>query len=77
VGRQAVAVTSVEEEDRLLGTCSCGSAWRLASEDVVPISRRWYDALVLCCPSCGASIRAIFDITPFFVPHSRAWARAA
>lgn len=74
---RAIVVASVDEEDRLLGHCSCGSAWRLVSEDVVPIWNRWYDALVLRCTSCGTSRRAIFDVTSFFVPQSWAWVGAA
>jgi len=77
VGSRAIAVASIEEDDQLLGQCSCGSTWRMVSEDVVPISKRWYDALVVRCFYCGASRRAIFDITSFFVPESWAWARLA
>jgi hypothetical protein len=72
VGRP-VRVASVEEEDAILGACACGREWRLAAEDVVPISNRWYDALVVACPACGEVRRALFDITSFFAPPSNAW----
>ena len=77
MGRRAIEVTSIDEEDALLGECPCGSGWLLVSEYVVPIAKRWYDALVLCCSTCGSSRRAIFDISSFFVPQSKAWVRAA
>lgn len=75
--RTAVAVRSVEEEDAWLGTCDCGHPWRLVAEDVVPLSNRWFDALVMGCTGCVRTRRAIFDITSFFNPPSSAWARVA
>lgn len=70
-----VCVTSIDEEDRLLGECSCGRPWRLLSEEVAPISGRWFDALVVGCPDCGSRRRAIFDVSAFFSPPTSAWAR--
>lgn len=70
-----VRVGSVDEEDAILGNCSCGSGWSLAAEQVVPIRNRWYDALVVRCVRCGDVRSALFDITPFFEPPSRAWLR--
>lgn len=75
--RTAIPVRSVDEEDAWLGNCNCGDSWRLVAEDVVPISHRWFDALVLSCRRCGGTRRAIFDITSFFTPPSSAWARVA
>lgn len=70
-----IPVSSVAEEDRLLGQCECGGRWHLVAEEVAPINRRWYDALVLKCEACGETNRAIFDITRFFQPMGNAWAR--
>jgi uncharacterized Zn finger protein len=72
---EAVVVQSVDEEDAVLGACACGQAWHLAAEEVVPIRNRWYDALVVRCSACGEVRRAVFDITAFFEPPSRAWLR--
>lgn len=69
----AIRVRSIDEEDALLGRCHCGGEWRRVAEEVAPIGRRWYDALVVCCSACGAPKRAIFDITPFFKPMGTAW----
>lgn len=69
----AIPVRSVDEEDALLGSCACGGNWRLVAEEVAPLQRRWYDALVLCCSRCGSPRRAIFDITQFFEPVGKAW----
>ena len=71
-----VRVTSIDDEDRLLGACSCGRPWCLLAEDVAPIRGRWFDALVVGCPDCGGRVRAIFDVTAFFEPQTSAWARA-
>jgi hypothetical protein len=73
----AIPVRSIEEEDALLGTCDCGNPWQLVAEDVVPLSTRWYDALVFRCIGCRGTRRAIFDITSFFTPPSTAWVRVA
>jgi hypothetical protein len=70
-----IPVASLDEEVLQLGCCSCKRKWRLACEDVIPLSGHWYDALILTCPSCGLVKRAIFDITPFFDPRGRAWTR--
>lgn len=75
--KAAIQVRSVEEEDALLGRCCCGYPWQLVAEDVVPLSRRWYDALVFRCTGCRGTRRAVFDITSFFTPPSTAWVRAA
>jgi hypothetical protein len=69
-------VLSIDEEDTILGNCRCGSDWAVASEDVVPVQHRWYDALVVRCDSCGSVQRAVFDNTAFFEPRIRAWLHA-
>lgn len=69
------AVRSVEEEDDILGQCLCGGPWRLASGEVAARAGRWYDRLVVKCADCHASQLALFDITPFFIPMSKAWIR--
>jgi hypothetical protein len=71
-----IPVASVAEEDMHLGQCECGGRWHLVAEEVAPINRRWYDALVLRCERCRDTNRAIFDITRFFEPSGNAWARA-
>jgi hypothetical protein len=70
-----VIVASIEEEDAVLGTCECGGSWRLASEDVVPVRDRWYDAVIMQCDACSGVNRRLFDITSFFAPRGRAWSR--
>lgn len=72
-----VSVGSIAEEDAILGRCSCGGQWYLVAEEVAPIRRRWYDALVVRCSRCGEASRAIFDITKFFEPRGTAWTRGA
>jgi hypothetical protein len=69
-----IKVRSTDEEDALLGRCGCGGEWKLLSEDVIPLHEQWYDALILRCASCSALRRAIFDISAFFRPTSKAWA---
>jgi hypothetical protein len=71
------AVRSVEEEDDILGHCLCGGPWRLAFEEVAPRAGRWYDTLVVKCADCHTSQLALFDITPFFAPTSKAWVRGS
>jgi hypothetical protein len=71
-----VCVNSIDEEDHLLGQCSCGRPWRLLAEDVAPIRGRWFDALVMGCSDCGDRRRAVFDVSAFFEPRTSAWVRA-
>jgi len=70
-----VPVASWEEEEELLSRCDCGGEWRLAHEEVVPVSEHWYDALIVKCATCCALRRAIFDITSFFEVRTHAWVR--
>lgn len=73
--RRPLLVSSVAEEDALLGRCECSGLWHLVAEEVAPIHRRCYDALVVRCGSCRVASRAIFDITKFFEPRGKAWTR--
>lgn len=70
-----LVASSVAHEDVLLGTCECGGSWRLSYEEVVPLSGRWFDAIVMRCATCGEYRRAVFDITSFFEPPTLAWSR--
>jgi hypothetical protein len=63
----------VEEEDRVMGACSCSGRWTLAGETVRPVRGRWLDWLFVKCESCGAREDFLFDITTFFVPLTSAW----
>lgn len=72
-----VVVESVDEEDAILGRCTCGSDWALVGEEVAPVRDHWYDALVVRCVGCNQVRRQIFDITAFFDPPTHAWSRIA
>ena len=67
-------VANIREEELLMRTCSCGSAWTVVSEAVVPLGGRWYDTLVGRCSSCTRRERFIFDITGFYQAVPRVWA---
>jgi hypothetical protein len=75
VARGVYSVASVDDEDAALGKCPCGDRWLLAAEEVVPLSGRWYDALVVRCAGCGRTKRGVFDISSFFEPPTLAWSR--
>ena len=68
-------VRSVEEEEELIGSCRCGSPWRLALNDMWPVSGGWYDIVGLRCPECGANALFAFDVTSFFEPRPGVWTR--
>jgi hypothetical protein len=74
---RASAVRDIDEEDRVMGLCSCSGRWRLAGEAVVPVGGRWLDRLHVACESCSSRRLFVFDITAFFAPRTRAWTRPA
>lgn len=69
----ALPVRSVEEEETVIGSCGCGSAWRLARNAVEPVSGEWHDIVGMRCPSCGGSALFTFDVTTFFEPRPGIW----
>lgn len=69
-----MAVANVDEEEMLMRTCSCGGAWTIVSEAVVPLAGRWFDTLVGRCTSCSRRERFVFDITAFYEAVPRVWA---
>jgi hypothetical protein len=71
-----VRVTSIDEEDRLIGRCPCGGAWALAFNEVMLRREAWVDHLRMRCPACAARQTFEFDVSSFFLPRPRVWARA-
>lgn len=71
----ALPVRSVDEEENLIGTCGCGSPWRLALNSVEPVSGKWHDIVGVRCPICGRSAGFTFDVTTFFQPRPGIWGR--
>jgi len=68
---------SIEDEDGRMGCCECGGGWRLATEEIIPRSGRWYDSLVVVCKDCHRPAGYVFDVTPFFVVRPSVWTRHA
>jgi hypothetical protein len=73
VGHVAPIVSSVDDEDRLMGTCACSGAWRMAANAVEPVRGRWLDLVVVTCSACGAKRMFGFDITAFFDARPGIW----
>ena len=71
----AVTVGTIEEEDRVMGMCSCSGRWRLDGEAVRPLRGRWLDRLSMKCEACASRRTFVFDITRFFVPRTKVWTR--
>lgn len=72
--KRVQVVSSIEEEESRMGACTCGAAWQVVSERLVPLGGRWYDSLVSTCPSCRTRSGFLFDVTRFYQPHPRVWA---
>lgn len=68
-----VSVQRTEDEDALMGSCICGGAWRLRSNEVAPVTGRWHDRLGVVCEVCRNPKRFVFDITEFFVSRPGIW----
>lgn len=78
MNRRSVPIArSIADEDRRMGCCECGGRWRLATEEIIPRSGRWYDSLVVVCKDCCRPEGYLFDITPFFVVRASVWTRHA
>lgn len=69
----AVRVQSVDEEDHLMGACSCSGSWVPAREVVAPFRGGWLDFLTVRCAACGSVRLFTFDITGFFLPRPGVW----
>lgn len=72
--RPVQVVTSIGEEELLMGVCTCGDSRQVVSERLVPLDGRWYDSIVSNCPACHTLSGFLFDVTPFYQPHPRVWA---
>ncbi len=73
VRRGAIPVGDLDEEDRLMGGCSCRGSWRVTSESVEPVGGRWLDVLEVRCASCERIRQFTFDVTSFFSPRPGIW----
>jgi hypothetical protein len=67
------AVHGLDEEDALMGACTCNSSWHLARNVVWPVAGRWHDLIGVVCPACGARREFVFDVTAFFEPRPGVW----
>ena len=70
------AVTSIEEEDRLMGRCACAGEWRVRGNAVWPAIGQWVDELEMVCAQCGLRRRFVFDVTTFLIARPGIWATA-
>lgn len=70
---QVRAVRSVDEEDAVMGRCSCGNSWALARNAVSPRSGVWLDVVGMLCQSCGSRAEFAFDVTSFFEARPGVW----
>lgn len=70
-------MASIDDEDRLMGTCACSGAWRMAGNFVEPVRGRWLDIVVVACSECGATRAFGFDITAFFEARPGIWSQPA
>lgn len=77
MGHGAPIVSSIDDEDRLMGTCACSGAWRMAGNAVEPVRGRWLDLVVVACSECGSKRAFGFDITAFFEVRPGIWSRPA
>jgi hypothetical protein len=68
--------TSVEDECRMMGRCSCGGDWRLVYNEVALRQRAWVDYIVVRCPACDARAAFEFDVSRFFEPRPGVWGRS-
>lgn len=73
MGHGAPIVASIDDEDRLMGTCACSGAWRMAGNAVEPVHGRWLDLVVVACSECGSKRAFGFDITAFFEARPGIW----
>jgi hypothetical protein len=73
VVHSAPIVVSIDEEDRLMGSCPCSGAWRMTANSVVIVESRWFDLLKVVCRSCGERRAFWFDISRFFVARPGIW----
>lgn len=77
MGDVAPVVSSIDDEDRLMGTCTCSGAWRMSGNAVEPFRGRWLDLVVVACSACGSTRVFGFDITTFFEARPGIWSRPA
>jgi hypothetical protein len=73
--RRLVRVSSVDEEDRLMGRCMCGGDWALAFNEVALRRRSWVDHLGMRCRRCDSRVAFEFDVSDFFEARPGIWAR--
>ena len=74
--RHILAVESVYRECELMGTCICGSDWKLIYNEVALRSGMWVDYINVRCADCGLGRSFEFDISKFFSPRPSIWAAA-
>lgn len=73
---QMIDAVDVAAEDRALGRCDCGSDWKRLSETVMPLAGgRWADIIAVVCEGCMSTRAATFEISAFFSPDPKVWAR--
>lgn len=73
MGQSVPVVLSIDEEDRLMGSCRCSGTWRMTANSVMLVESRWFDSLEVVCRDCGDRRRFWFDISRFFVASPGIW----
>jgi hypothetical protein len=69
------SATSVDDECRMMGQCSCGGEWSLTFNEVAVRRRIWVDYIVVRCVLCNASAAFEFDVSRFFEARPGVWGR--
>lgn len=72
----APEVTSIEDEERLMGGCVCAGEWRLRGNAGWPATGHWVDELEMVCARCGMRRSFAFDVTAFFAARPGIWTTA-
>jgi hypothetical protein len=68
-------VSSIDQEEELIGECSCGGAWQMIRNAVAPIRGRWYDDVAVRCEECGTLRVFEFDVSQFIEVRPQVWSR--
>ncbi len=69
------SASSVEDECRMMGECSCGGDWTLTFNEVVLRQHAWVDYISVRCVRCDFRSSFEFDVSRFFEPRPGIWAR--
>jgi hypothetical protein len=76
-GEAVPAVSDIDDEDRMMGSCPCHGPWGLTGESVEPRGGRWMDVLSVRCARCQRAVIFCFDVTSFFIARPGIWSTRA